>query len=126
MFVGGSACVRACVPMHCKQDGWCRYVHSSTGIKLDGPGGYAFSEVDNILNWTWALQPGQTVYGWNVSVSDGSSLQLHSRQRPKLLLDTDGRPSVLYNGVSVGGQCHTFAQRVKRFVRVPQHHNLIS
>ena len=93
-----------------------QYSHDAAGLKLDGPGGYAFSEVDDILNWTWGLRPGQTVYDWNVSLLDHSSLLLHSRQRPKLLLDSHGQPSVLYNGVSSEGHCHTFAQTISKFV----------
>ena len=70
--------------------------YSHTGDTLAGPGGYAYSDVDDILNWTWALPGGQTVYGFNVTLQTGDELKLTGRERPKLLLDKQGQPSVLY------------------------------
>ena len=87
------------------------------GRPLDGPGGFAYSAVDDILNWTWATPGGGSVYGFAVRLQDNSSLALQKRERPKLLLDRFGQPSVLYNGVvaGAGGDAHTFAQRVRAF-----------
>ena len=89
--------------------------YSKTAFKPSGPGGYAYSAVDSILNWTWGAPNGRSVYPWNVSLAGGKAMDLQSRQRPKLLLDARGQPAVLYNGVEFDGRSHTFAQRVKAF-----------
>jgi hypothetical protein len=83
------------------------------GASVSGPGGYACSTSEDILGeWTWAVSNGSTVYDFTSQLANGGSIALQKRERPKLLLDATGRPLVLYNGISFGGESHTFAQRV--------------
>lgn len=93
-----------------------QYAKAAGDYAPTGPGGYAYSGVDDVLNWTWAVPGERTVYGFNVSLQGGQTLLLQRRERPKLLLNSTGWPAVLYNGVKFGGHSHTFAQRIKSFV----------
>ena len=86
-----------------------QYAKTAGGYAPSGPGGYAYSGVDDVLNWTWAVPDEGSVYGFNVSLEGGQTLPLQGRERPKLLLDAAGRPAVLYNGVKFDGHSHTFA-----------------
>jgi hypothetical protein len=73
-----------------------QYAKKEGGVsQLSGPGRYAYA-----------------VYNMTAQQSNGTLLALVQRERPKLLQDASGRPSVIYNGVSFGGASHTFAQVV--------------
>ena len=92
-----------------------QYAKASGAYTPRGPGGYAYSGVDNVLNWTWAVPDEGSVYGFNVLLQGEQTLTLQKRERPKLLFDLAGRPAVLYNGVEFKGRSHTFAQQIKSF-----------
>ena len=86
---------------------------SKTGLQLNGPGGFAYSASEDILSsWKWGVAVGSTVYNFTVKLTNGSALTLAKRERPKLLFDDIGRPSILFNVVSFRGGTHTFAQRI--------------
>jgi len=48
-------------------------------------------------------------YTNNVTIADGSVAQLTRRERPQLLLDETGTPTVLYNAMVYNGQTFTGA-----------------
>jgi len=76
-------------------------------------GGYAESATSDIWG-AWTLQDNKTP-AFNVTVHflDGTTIDYTRRERPKLLLNKDGSPAVLYNGVCfVNSKCYTIAQIV--------------
>jgi hypothetical protein len=78
-------------------------------------GGHAFAS--SIDDWHYASTPAYTV---NVDFAAGAgknASRLQRRERPQLLLDAEGQPSVLYNAASFSrtgnsGRPFTFAQRL--------------
>ena len=56
-------------------------------------------------------------YTNTVALANGTNATLAQRERPQLLFDTDGNPSVLYTGVAPPGgkfygYTYTFAQKI--------------
>ena len=74
-----------------------------------------YDEIYWMLKGTWPNPPHMGVPLKVDESAGGSRLALHSRKRPKLLLDVQGQPNVLSNGVSFGAHSHTFVQRIKSF-----------
>eukprot|EP01047_Picozoa_sp_COSAG01_P022109 COSAG01_NODE_1304_length_10809_cov_2.635387_4_plen_554_part_00 len=80
-------------------------------------GGAAVSLTPELLG-PWRLQPVATpAYTLRVADAAGGSELMARRERPKLLLDAQGRPLVLYTAVCPGqpkgnGLCYTHAQRI--------------
>jgi len=78
-------------------------------------GGHAFA--NSIDDWHYAITPAYTV---NVDFAGGAgknASKLQRRERPQLLLDAEGQPSVLYNAASISlsgndGRPFTFAQKL--------------
>eukprot|EP00039_Didymoeca_costata_P021969 m.345862 g.345862 ORF g.345862 m.345862 type:complete len:523 (-) comp27463_c0_seq1:96-1664(-) len=71
----------------------------------------------------WKFQETQVAYDNVVHFNNGSTAYLDRRERPKLLLDDDGVPQYLYNGVcpngthesgpsDPGGHCYTLVQKI--------------
>lgn len=61
--------------------------------------GHAFSP-DGL---TWAVSP-DPPYGAVVDFTDGTSVVVPTRERPKLIFGADGNPTHLVNGVAGGAQ----------------------
>jgi len=77
-------------------------------------GGYAESATSNIWG-AWTLQPNE-MPAFNVTVhfQDNTVIDYTRRERPKLLLNKDGSPAVLYTGVChENDKCYTLAQTIK-------------
>jgi len=77
-------------------------------------GGYAVSSTTDLFG-EWLLQSNETpAYNITVNFQDGSKIDYNRRERPKLLLNTDGTPAVLYTGVCYrNDKCYTIAQIVQ-------------
>jgi len=76
-------------------------------------GGYAESATDDIWG-AWTLQSHQTpAYNITVHFQDNTVINYTRRERPKLLLNKDSSPAVLYTGVCYqNSNCYTVSQRV--------------
>ena len=71
----------------------------------------------NGIDWTPAFvanqhtSKGQTYasYGHEIEMTDNTTFQLARRERHQLLLDGEGRPTHLLNGVTIGGSKADFS-----------------
>ena len=69
---------------------------AASGLPLVG--GYAVSETSEIFG-KWRYSFTSPAYGAQVAFSDGTTVQLGGRERPKVFFGDDGRPELLTNGV---------------------------
>jgi hypothetical protein len=77
-------------------------------------GGYAESATSDIYG-AWTLQSNETpAYNITVHFTDSTTINYTRRERPKLLFNPDGTPSILYNGVCYqNSDCYTIAEQIK-------------
>jgi hypothetical protein len=62
------------------------------------------------LSWTASTtQP----FGHTAELTDGSVLEMRTRERPKLLFDSSGRPTHLFNGINTNSYCPSPASSCK-------------
>jgi hypothetical protein len=74
----------------------------STPVPSPGwAGGHAFSRD----GYTWS--PWTRCYNTSIALTDGTTLEVRRRERPKLLMDSTGRPTHLYNGVIAPTETYT-------------------
>ena len=76
-------------------------------------GRHAFS-FDNGTSWVYASS---NAYNGSVSFTNGSSFAFYRRERPHLILDKDGRPTHLTNGVqetTTDDRSYTLVQKLRR------------
>eukprot|EP00729_Bicosta_minor_P010640 gene10639-2861_t len=74
-------------------------------------GGHAWSD-DGGVTWTFSTK---NAFNNQVVLTNGSNVTLRQRERPHLVLDTEGRPIVLTNGAGWENDCDhvfTFAQPI--------------
>jgi len=83
-------------------------------------GGYAVSETSDLFG-AWRYDFAKPAYGTAVKFTDGHSGQLQGRERPKIFLDDNNKPSLLTNGVrpsmSAGGEKNINEMNVFTFVQ---------
>ena len=86
--------------------------------------GYGFYAEAPSAFGPWLVQETRVLYTSTVPLTNGSTMELLRRERPKLVLDSMGRPLHLFNGVcpigshqagpgDPGGHCFTMRQSVK-------------
>lgn len=78
-------------------------------------GGYAESVTDDFFG-AWDYNFYSPAYNATITFTNGLEMRLHRRERPKVLLDSDGAPAFLYNGVcgvNVNSDCFTFVQAIQ-------------
>ena len=84
---------------------WHTLAHAFTNVKCAGHqvtpdcnviSGHLFSR-DGLTDWTTSTtEP----YRFKIQYDDGTTCLLATRERPKLLFDSDGEPTHIYNGVA--------------------------
>jgi len=90
--------------------GWHALFHSDCE-KTGAPGGGHGFSVDGK---TWTLHP-HNAYGHTIEMVDGTTWSCTRRERPKLILDDEGRPTHLLNGVGIStttDRTFTFVQPI--------------
>lgn len=75
-------------------------------------GGYAESATDDFFG-AWHYDYSVAGYNNTISLEDGSHVQAHRRERPKVFL-VDGQAKFLYNGVELdnSASCFTLVQEI--------------
>jgi hypothetical protein len=83
-----------------QRDNWHIIAHSWNHTDDFDISGHYFSP--DGLNWTASTtQP----FGHTAELTDGSVLEMRTRERPKLLFDSSGRPTHLFNGINTNAYC---------------------
>ena len=94
--------------------------NASAGPSKNAYGVYAWATAPG---GPWHFQENKLVYGGWIQFDDGTGWKASRRERPKMLLDANGRPTHLYSGVcppntafkgesDPNGHCFTMVQKV--------------